>query len=190
MSAVQIVSALSAGRGEDARALVFEYMAATMAEASGGPAPADAADLPRVLRDECANLAEVYRHPGTLLVAYADGLPAGCVGLASRDGHHGGRDGEHHGGRDGEHTAEVKRLFVRPAHRGAGIARTLMARAHAHAAGHGIATLLLDVMESRADVIGFYRRLGYTETEPFPTAAPTPMVFMRRDVGPAGIRLS
>lgn len=182
MSAVQIVSALSAGRGEDARALVFEYMAATMAEASGGPAPADAADLPRVLRDECANLAEVYRHPGTLLVAYADGLPAGCVGLASRDGHHGGRDGEH--------TAEVKRLFVRPAHRGAGIARTLMARAHAHAAGHGIATLLLDVMESRADVIGFYRRLGYTETEPFPTAAPTPMVFMRRDVGPAGIRLS
>ena len=119
------------------------------------------------LRAECADLAGVYRSPGTLLLAYADGVPAGCAGLADRGG---GR------------TAEVKRLYVRPAYRRTGIARELMARIHEHAAKQGIATLLLDVMASRVEAIEFYRRLGYMPAEPFPATSPVPMVFMRRPV--------
>lgn len=173
MSEVQVESA-SAGRYADAGTLVFEYMAGTVAQTSGRPAPATPAGLPRLLRDECANLAVVYRSPGTLLVAYAaGGQPAGVVGLAYR----------------GERTAEVKRLYVRPAHRGMGIARDLMARAHSHAAEHGLDEVILDVLPSRTDVIAFYRRLGYTGTEPFPTAAPMPMVYLRRAVGRADVRL-
>jgi len=61
------------------------------------------------LRAECEDLAGVYGPPGTLLLAYAGGVPAGCAGLVDR----------------GEHTAEVKRLYVRPAFRGEGIARAL-----------------------------------------------------------------
>ena len=129
----------------DARALVFEYMAATVAETSGRPAPARIEDLPRVLRAECEDLAAAYRAPGTLLLAYAGGTAAGCAGLADR----------------GERTAEVKRLYVRPVYRRAGIARALMARIHARAAELGFTTLLLDVMRSRTQVIEFYRRLGY-----------------------------
>lgn len=173
MSTVEIVGAVTAARAADARALVFEYMAATVAETSGRPAPATAGDLPEVLKDECADLAGVYREPGALFVAYADGQPSGVVGLAWR----------------GERTAEVKRLYVRPAHRGRGIARALMARAHSHAATNGITELILDVMPSRTEVIGFYRRLGYADTEPFPAAAPVPMAYMRRTVGPADIRI-
>jgi GNAT superfamily N-acetyltransferase len=158
----------------DARTLVFEYMAATVAETSGRAAPSRVEDLPAVLRAECEDLAAVYRAPGTLLLAYADGTPAGCAGLTDR----------------GERTAEVKRLYVRPAYRRAGVARALMARIHARAAELGFTTLQLDVMRSRTQVIEFYRRLGYTPAEPFPTTSPVPMVFLRCPVGPAGIRLS
>jgi len=173
MSTVEIFAAFSAGRDEDARTLVFEYMAATVAETSGRQAPAAADDLPKSLRDECARLAAVYRSPGTLLLGYAGGEAAGCAGLAYR------------GGR----TAEVKRLYVRPAHRGQGVARALMARLHSHAATQGIEQVILDVMRSRTDATGFYRRLGYTDTEPFPTRSPVPMVYLRRAVGPADVRV-
>jgi ribosomal protein S18 acetylase RimI-like enzyme len=173
-TAVEVVSAFAAGHEADAAGLVFEYMAVTLAQTSGRAVPSQVSELPRVLKDECASLAVVYRHPGTLLVAYAGGQPAGCVGLAWREGQ----------------TAEVKRLYVRPAHRGAGIARDLMARLHRHAAFHGLTRLILDVLPSRVHAIEFYRRLGYTETEPFACASPLPMVSMARAVGPAGIRLS
>jgi putative acetyltransferase len=150
----------------DARTLVFET--------SGRAAPTRIEDLPGVLRAECEDLAAVYGHPGTLLLAYAGGAAAGCAGLADR----------------GEHTAEVKRLYVRPAYRRAGIARALMAKVHARAAELGFTTLLLDVMRSRTQVIEFYRRLGYTSAEPFPTTSPVPMVFLRRTVDPGDIRIS
>lgn len=174
MTTVRVERA-SAGRYADAGELVFEYMAATMAETSGRAAPAAPRELPWPLRNECADLAAVYRSPGALLVAYAaGGQPAGVVGLAYR----------------GARTAEVKRLYVRPAHRGAGVARALMAHAHAHAARHGITALILDVMTSRTRAIALYRHLGYTDAEPFPGAAPMPMVYLRRAVGSADARVS
>jgi ribosomal protein S18 acetylase RimI-like enzyme len=79
---------------------------------------------------------------------------------------------------------------VRPAHRGEGIARDLMTVVHEHAARRGITALILDVLTSRVRAISFYRSLGYTDTEPFPTPSPLPMVYLRRPVGPADIRLS
>src|SRR6516164_394209 len=82
--AVEVVSAFAAGRDADAAGLVFEYMATTMAQTSGRAAPSQVSELPAVLKDECARLAAVYGQPGTLLVAYAGGQPAGCVGLAWR----------------------------------------------------------------------------------------------------------
>lgn len=163
-----------AGNLRDARTLVFEYMAATVAETSGRAAPARIEELPRVLRAECEDLAAAYRAPGTLLLAYAGGVPAGCAGLANR----------------GERTAEVKRLYVRPAYRRGGIARALMARIHMRAAELEFTTLLLDVMRSRTQVIEFYRRLGYAPAEPFATTSPVPMVFLQRPVGARDIRLS
>jgi ribosomal protein S18 acetylase RimI-like enzyme len=148
----QLVDAFTARRESDATSLVFEYMAATLAEAGRAP-PAGIDQLPPVLRDECQNLAAVYRLPGTLLVAYRDEEPIGCVGLAP----------DLLG-----LTAEVKRLYVRPTHRKAGIGHILMLHAHRHAAQHGLRQLILDVLPSRTHVIDFYRRLGYTDTDPYP----------------------
>ncbi len=165
MAAVTVTSAFPAGRG-DAAALVFEYMAATQAE-NGRPVPAGIGELPAVLRRECSSLPDVYRPPGVFLIADLDGQPAGCVGLSALPG---------------GHTAEVRRLYVRPAHRGNGIARTLMSHAHQHAAQHDMTRLILDVLPARTAVISFYRRLGYTETEPFETESPVPMIYMERTV--------
>jgi len=77
-----VVSAFAAGRGDDAAALVFEYMAATQAE-TGQEVPAGIGELPAVLQRECRNLQAVYRPPGALLIADHDGQPVGCAGLAS-----------------------------------------------------------------------------------------------------------
>jgi GNAT superfamily N-acetyltransferase len=165
--AVEIVSAFAvptaAARASDAEALVFEYMATSLEEMTGHPAPVSVDGLPDVLRSECRNLPHAYRDPGILLIAYVGGRPAGCVGLIPR----------------AKDTAEVKRLYVRHGYRGAGVARKLMTSAHDHAKRHGITRLLLDVLPSRAHVVAFYRRLGYEETEPFTTQAPAPMIFMR-----------
>jgi hypothetical protein len=49
-------------------------------------------------------------------------------------------------------------------------------------ARHGITRLILDVLPARTAVISFYRRLGYTETEPFETESPVPMTYMERAV--------
>ena len=161
-----MVSAFAAGRGDDAAALVFEYMAATQTE-TGQEAPAGIGELPAVLQRECRNLQAVCRPPGALLIADLGGQPAGCAGLASC---------LH------ERTAEIKRLYVRPAYRGNGIARILIRHAHHHAAQQGMTRLILDVLPARTAVIGFYRRLGYTESGPYATESPVPMIYMERPI--------
>jgi GNAT superfamily N-acetyltransferase len=171
MTVATVISAFPAGRGGDAAALVFEYMAATQAE-TGRPVPAGIGDLPAVLQHECSNLRDAYRPPGVLLIADYGGQPFGCVGLAALPG---------------ARTAEVKRLYVRPARRGNGIARILMSHAHHHAARYGITRLILGVLPARTAVISFYRRLGYTETEPFETESPVPMIYMERPIARADI---
>jgi putative acetyltransferase len=129
--------------------------------------PAGIGELPAVLQRECRDLPAVYRPPGALLMAGHNGQPAGCVGLAPRPA---GR------------TAEIKRLYVRPAHRRQGIASTLMSHAHHHAAQHGMTRLVLDVLPARTMVISFYRHLGYTEIEPYATESPVPMIYMERPI--------
>jgi N-acetylglutamate synthase-like GNAT family acetyltransferase len=166
LATVTVTSAFPASRGGDAVALVFEYMAATQAE-NGRPVPSGVAELPAVLRRECSSLQDVYRSPGVFLIADRGGQPAGCAGLCALPS---GR------------MAEVRRLYVRPAHRGNGIARTLISHAHHHAARHGITSLILDVLPARTAVISFYRQLGYTETEPFRAEPPVPMIYMERAV--------
>jgi ribosomal protein S18 acetylase RimI-like enzyme len=164
---LRVLDALTAGRQTDAIELVFEYMAATQAE-NGQPVPAGIDQLPPVLRRECQNLDLVYSPPGTLLLAYRDQQPIGCVGLAPRLP---------------AGTAEIKRLYVRPPHRG-GIGRILMDHAHRHAAQHRFTRLVLDVLPTRTAAVGFYRLLGYTNTEPYTTASPVPMIYMHRHVTP------
>ena len=163
MTAIRVLAA-TATELPHARALVFEYMAATQREA-GRTVPASVDQLPGSLQAECSNLAAVYRPPGGLLLAFVDTEPIGCVGLRPTPS---------------LGTIEVKRLYVRPAHRRGGAARLLMHHAHSHAAQQGFGRLVLDVMPSRTHVIDFYRRLGYSEAEPYRAEGPWPKVCLER----------
>jgi GNAT superfamily N-acetyltransferase len=169
--AITIASGLSHGRLPDAQRLLFEYMAATEVEA-GRASVAAPEQLPASLRDEQVDPGAVYRAPGDLLLAIEGDEAVGCVGLRVLD----------------EATAEVRRLFVRPGHRGSGAATLLMHAAHALASDAGLAKVVLDVMPSRREVIQWYRRLGYAEVAP-PARNPYGMVFMEYALGATSRRV-
>jgi len=158
---VRIMDAVRAGRLPDTAELIFEYIAATQAEI-GQRVPATPADLPASLRAEYADLGDVYPPPGTILIADRAGQAIGCVALKQT----------------GPATAEVKRLYVRPAHRG-GMGRALMHHLHQHAAAHGLHHLVLDVLITRRHAIELYRTLGYAEIDT-PSTTAVPLILMER----------
>lgn len=107
--------------------------------------------------EELAALPGAYVPPrGGLWLAEVNGRAAGCVALRPLDL---------------PATAEVKRLYVRPAARGAGLGRTLAEEAirAARAAGH--ARLVLDTVPAMVAAIALYRSLGFTPIPPY-TAQP------------------
>ena len=166
-----VLDAIAAERTTEAAALVFEYMAMTQAE-TGRPVPDDIGRLPSVLRAECESLDSFYKTPGAFLLACRDEEPIGCVGLKPLP-----QPG----------AVEVKRLYVRPAHRG-GVARVLMSHAHRHAYQRGFTRVVLDVLPERPAVIDFYRRLGYTDTAPY-VAEAFNMIYLERPTSAADAAL-
>jgi len=81
------------------------------------------------------------------LVAYADdGHPLGCGGLRQLDATEG----------------EVKRMFVRPEHRGSGVSTAILAALEAEARQRGWSRLVLETGDAQPDAIRFYEREGYT----------------------------
>jgi putative acetyltransferase len=101
---------------------------------------------------ELASLPGDYAPPrGLLLLARHGDEPAACVAL--RPLFH--RD------------AEMKRLYVRPAHRGSGIGRVLAERIIAEARARGYELLKLDTLPSMLAAQGLYSKLGFRDTAPY-----------------------
>ena len=104
--------------------------------------------------------------PGaTFLGAFVAGQMVGCGGYV---GHAGG-------------YGELKRMFVRPAARGLGIGRRLLAALEAHAAAAGLSVLRLETGVRQPEALRLYERAGYTRRGPFGAYAPDPLsVFMEK----------
>lgn len=82
-----------------------------------------------------------------------------------------------------EQAAEVKRLWVRPAYRGTGLAKDLMLRLIEEARRAGFATLYLDTeIDRMAGALKLYRNLGFTDCEPY-RESNEGVVFLRRATG-------
>jgi ribosomal protein S18 acetylase RimI-like enzyme len=149
-----------------ARVLFTEYLEGTIEE-TGLPNPEESPGVLEMMRRDIDHLPGPYVAPdGTILLAWSSDAPAGSVGLARID----------------EHTAEIRRLWVRPTARRAGVARALTVAALDHAAELGYRRVVLDVVPSRTGAIALYRSLGFTEIEPY-DEYPFPMVFLGRDLG-------
>ena len=86
---------------------------------------------------------------GAFVVVRAGGAVAGCGGVQRLD----------------ERTAEIKRMWIDPAHRGAGLARRLLTELEGHARRLGHARVVLDTNGTLLPAIALYESSGYHPTE-------------------------
>jgi putative acetyltransferase len=141
MSAPEIRQAVSAEDVETARELFREY------EKSIGISLCF-----QNFAEEVATLPGVYAPPsGRLLIAFASGQAGGCVALR----------------KIGDGIAEMKRLYVRPAHRGTGLGRKLAEAALAEAGAAGYRTVRLDTLATMKEAQSLYLSMGFTDIPPY-----------------------
>ena len=84
---------------------------------------------------------------GSLLLVEIDNEPVGLGGVRHLD----------------TDVAEVKSMYVAPAHRGKGIARSLLAELEGIAREHGCRAIRLDTSDYLTEAIALYRATGYRE---------------------------
>lgn len=84
-------------------------------------------------------------------VAYLDGQPVGCGGAQII----------------GDEYAELKRMYVRPAFRGQGVGKQLLAHLQAYAYEQGLRVLRLETGVYQTEALGLYQRFGFQRIPPF-----------------------
>ena len=102
---------------------------------------------------ELKNLPGDYALPdGRLLLAIDEAGLAGCIALRKL----------------APTICEMKRLFVRPTHRGTGLGRTLVESLIDEARRLGYKKMRLDTLPGRMDkAIGLYHSIGFVEIDPY-----------------------
>lgn len=98
------------------------------------------------------------------LVAERDGQIVGC-GAAKHCGE----------------WAEIKRMFLKPSARGAGLATIMLDRLIDWARAEGLTVVRLETGHKSEGALKFYRRAGFNEIAAFPPYKPDPLsIFMER----------
>jgi putative acetyltransferase len=151
---IDIVPAMSTDQITTARRLFREY------EASLG------IDLAfQGFAREVAELPGAYAPPaGRLLLATEGPEPAGCVALRPLD----------------DSICEMKRLYVRPAARGARLGRRLAETVIREARLIGYARMRLDTLPFMKEATALYRALGFVEIAPYYENPVAGSLFMER----------
>lgn len=84
-------------------------------------------------------------------VLRVDDLPVGCGGVQLFDTSY----------------AELKRMYVRPQHRGLGYAKLMINHLADYALGQGVRTLRLETGIAQVEAAGLYERMGFYRIPPF-----------------------
>ena len=109
------------------------------------------------LDDELADPAAKYTAPeGELLIAFAGGAEGGetAAGMVAYKRHN-------------DRRCEMKRLYVKPAFRGAGIGKELALDIIARARAAGFTEMVLDNLDFMDDAYNMYHALGFEDCEPY-----------------------
>lgn len=88
---------------------------------------------------------------GIFLVGRVDGVPAVCGAIRQID----------------DTTAEIKRMYVRPALRRSGYARLMLARLEQAARDAGYRRLVLESGNAQPEALALYRSSGYAPVTPY-----------------------
>lgn len=105
---------------------------------------------------ELRNLPGDYAAPrGHLVLAFAEQQLAGCCALRPLDGV------------DYANACEMKRLYVRPAHRGLGLGRKLAEAIMDAGRLAGYDCILLDTLDDMEAARALYEELGFEEVPPY-----------------------
>lgn len=104
-----------------------------------------------------------FRPPsGTFLVMDSPPGALGCAGVRT------------HGA-----DAEVKRMYVRPAHRRRGLAGQLLAVIEAYVRGRGISRVILETAAFQPDAIAFYEQRGFCPIPQYAGDRPTTRAYAK-----------
>lgn len=96
------------------------------------------------------------------------GAPAGCGGVQLF----------------GTEYGELKRMYVRSAFRGRGLARRLLDQLAAHARANGVGLLRLETGIHQHEAISLYERAGFTRIPPFGAYGKDPLsLFFEKPIG-------
>lgn len=71
------------------------------------------------------------------------------------------------GWRDRGTAAEIKRMYVRPVARGAGVARAMLAELERTARAAGFQRMILETGSKQPEAVALYRSAGYTDVPAF-----------------------
>jgi len=108
---------------------------------------------------ELADLPGAYAPPrGRLLIAKSGDATIGCVGLRPL--------------KSDATICEMKRLYVRPPHRGTGLGRQLVERIVTEACEAGYVAMRLDTLQTMTAAQDLYRRMGFRD---IPAYYPNPL---------------
>lgn len=103
------------------------------------------------------SVAKIFQPHIAFFIARLDGQPVGCGGIAFDDG-----------------WAEVKRMYVRPEHRGRRMGRALLARLEEEARARGVSRLMLETGDVLHAAHQLYEAAGFTRRAAFGPYAAMP----------------
>ena len=108
--------------------------------------------IERALERDLATISKFQPPDGRMVLAFAHREAVGIACLR----------------RIGPTTAELKRMYVRPSHRGAGMGRAMLEKLIEGATAAGYRSIKLDSADFMTGAHSLYRSAGFVDTAPYP----------------------